>query len=68
MHVYVIQYDDIYFGSKISQEGYSSLKAAQKFVASRPGNHVMVNNYRYEASTYSYTIIDVQIKEDMDNA
>lgn len=68
MHVYVIQYDDVYFGSKISQEGYSSLKAAQKFIEGRSGNHTKVNEYRYESETYSYTIVDVQIKEDIGNA
>lgn len=48
--------------TKISQEGYSSLKKAQEFLEHRTGNPQKVTEWHFENRFYSYQILEISIK------
>ena len=55
--------------SKISQEGYSSLEAAQKFIEGRTGNLTRCTPMRYQADGQAeYYIYDIHIREPRETA
>lgn len=68
MHVYIIEYRIFSFltnewVSKISKEGFISLKAAQRFVETKPGRPGKCSEFYYQTELYEeYYIHDVQIR------
>ena len=67
MRVYIVEYQAMRAGGwahKISQEGYPTLEAAQKYVETRPGNPQCVLPMYYEVSEYErYLIHDILVRE-----
>ena len=66
MRVYIIEHqtkDCCGWSGKISQEGYSTLEAAQNFIEKRPGNPQKSSSMWYDVSdTERYLIHDILIK------
>ena len=68
MRAYIIEYrtladkDRAIWKSKISQEGYTSLQAAQRFIMSRPGMPVKCSEMYFQTELFEeYYIHDVRI-------
>ena len=68
MRAYIIEYrtladkDRAIWKSKISQEGYSSLEAAQRFILSRSGTPVKCTETYFQTERFEeYYIHDVRI-------
>ena len=68
MRAYIIEYrtpadkDRAIWKSKVSQEGYSSLEAAQRFILSRPGMPVKCTETYFQTERFEeYYIHDIRI-------
>ena len=63
MKVYVIKVINNHTNrAKVSQEGYTTLEAAQAFVECRYNNPVKENEWEYHTTLYDYEIVEVSIK------
>ena len=64
MVAYIIVVNPADGPSKVSQEGYGTLEAAQRFIESRSGNPQKINNFRYwTLDGTEYLIQSVAIKQ-----
>ena len=62
MRVYVVKVTPEALESKVSQEGYDSLKKAQDFIERRSGRPRKLNEYRYRDEDFTeYEICEVRI-------
>lgn len=68
MRAYIIEYRSLIdkasgtWTSKISQEGYTSLEAAQRYIETRAGNPGKVSNWYYQTEHFEeYYIHDARI-------
>lgn len=63
-YVYVVTVQPItYTWEKVSQECYSTLDNAQKFIESRADKPVKFDDFRYQGTTNVYRIYELQVKE-----
>lgn len=62
--IYVVMVESLLSGNvKVSQEGYSTLEAAQRFCESRSNDIRRVSRYEYKDRNYIYTISSVSVKK-----
>ena len=62
-YVYVVTVQPItYTWEKLSQEGYSTLKDAQKFIENRADKPVKYDDFRYQGTTNVYRIYEISVK------
>lgn len=64
-YIYVVTSQRVGFTwEKISQEGYSTLNRAQKFIEDRADNPIKLDDFRYQSKIHSYRIYEISIKND----
>lgn len=62
MKVYVVEVESLLNGqTKVSQEGYKTLQAAQAFCMGRGDKPKKLNNFRYASNDTIYRIYEVNI-------
>ena len=63
-YVYIVtaQHHD-YTWEKISQECYSTLTGAQKFIETRSDKPTKIDEFRYQGTSNVYRIYELQVKE-----
>lgn len=69
MRVYIIEYrrynkqtDE--WSKKVSQEGFTTLQAAQRFIETRPGRPVKCSEFYYQTELFEeYYIHDVLVRD-----
>lgn len=64
IRLFVVLIEDKKSGeSKVSQEGYRSIKLATEFVTTRSDSPVCKNPFLFESGSYKYIIYDVYAKD-----